>query len=83
MIVLWILLGLALLVLAISFVCFYIAFFVPKHSPIAADDYTTPEGPVYAPFREQMVQWMREVRALPHEDCYITSFDGLKLHGRY
>ena len=83
MTVLWILLALALLILTISFVCFYMAFFVPKHGPIAADDYTTPEGPVYEPFREQMVQWMKEVRAMPHEDCYITSFDGLKLHGRY
>ena len=83
MIVLWILLAIAILVLAIAFVCFYIAFFVPKHGPVAADDYTTPSGEIYEPYREQMVQWMKEVRALPHQDFYITSFDGLKLHGRY
>ena len=83
MIVLWILLALALLILAIAFVCFYMAFFVPKHSPIASDDYTIPQGEIYEPFREQMVAWMKEVRALPHEDFYITSFDGLKLHGKY
>ena len=83
MIVLWILLALIVLVLVIAFICFYMAFFVPRHAPVAMDDYTIPEGDIYEPFREQMVEWMKEVRAMPHEDCYITSFDGLKLHGRY
>ena len=83
MTVLWILLGCIGLILLIAFLCFYIAFFVPKHSPIAPDDYTIPDGDIYEVFREQMVQWMKEVRALPHEDIYITSFDGLKLHGKY
>lgn len=83
MIILWILLALIVLVLVVAFVCFYIAFFVPKHAPVAADDYTIPEGEIYEPFRDAMVAWMKEVRAMPHEDFYITSFDGLKLHGRY
>ena len=83
MIILWILLVIAALILLISFLCFYMAFFVPKHSPVAPDDYTIPNGEIYEVFREQMVQWMKEVRAMPHQDYYITSFDGLKLHGRY
>ena len=83
MIVLWILLAIAVLILLIAFVCFYMAFFVPKHSPIAMDDYTIPDGEIYEVFREQMVQWMKEVRAMPHEDFSITSFDGLKLHGKF
>lgn len=83
MIVLWSLLALIVLVLVVAFICFYVAFFVPKHGPVAMDDYTIPKGEIYEPFREQMVQWMKEVRALPHEDFYITSFDGLKLHGKY
>jgi len=81
--VLWILLAVAVLVLLIAFVCFYMAFFVPKHSPVAMDDYTIPEGEIYEPFRDAMVRWMKDVRAMPHEDFYITSFDGLKLHGRF
>ena len=72
-----------MLVLLIAFICFHMAFFVPKHSPVAIDDYTIPEGEIYEPFRDSMVKWMKEVRAMPHEDFYITSFDGLKLHGRY
>lgn len=83
MIVLWSLLALIVLVLVVAFICFYMAFFVPKHGPVAMDDYAIPKGEIYEPFREQMVQWMKEVRALPHEDFYITSFDGLKLHGKY
>ena len=83
MTILWILSALIILALLISFICFYMAFFVPKHSPIAADDYTIPEGEVYEPFREKMVHWMKDVRAMPHEDFFITSFDGLKLHGRF
>ena len=80
---LWILLALIGLVLLIAFICFYMAFFVPKHAPVANDDYTIPEGEIYEPFRESMVKWMKEVRAMPHEDFWITSFDGLKLHGKF
>ena len=83
MVVLWIFLVLIILVLLISFVCFYLTFFVPKHGPVAIDDYTIPDGEIYEPYRDVMVNWMKEVRAMPHEDFYITSFDGLKLHGRY
>ena len=80
---LWILLALAVLVLLIAYICFYMAFFVPRHGPVAPDDYTIPVGEIYEPFRDQMVAWMKEIRAMPHEHFYITSFDGLKLHGRY
>ena len=83
MIILWILLALTALVLLIAYICFRMAFFVPKHAPIAADDYTIPAGEIYEVFREQMVTWMKEVRAMPHQDFYITAFDGLKLHGKF
>ena len=83
MIFLWILLAVLLLVLLTAFICFYMAFFVPHHAPVAIDDYTIPKGEIYEPYREAMVKWMKEVRAMPHEDFYITSHDGLKLHGRY
>ena len=83
MTILLIFLAIAALVLIIALICFYMAFFVPTHAPVAIDDYSIPEGEIYEVFREQMVQWMKEVRAMPHEDFYITSFDGLKLHGKY
>ena len=30
-----------------------------------------------------MRKWILEKRHLPHEECFITSFDGLKLHAEY
>lgn len=83
MTLLWIPGAILLLVLLIAFLCFYLVFFVPKHGPVAADDYTIPDGEIYEVFREQMVGWMKEVRAMPHQDFFITSFDGLQLHGRF
>lgn len=71
------------LVLAISYICFFMAFFVPKHMPPADDDYSIPKGKIYEPYRDEMVAWMKEVRAMPHEDMTVTSFDGLKLFGRF
>ena len=83
MTLLWILAAACFLILTAAFLCFYMAFFVPCHGPVAPDDYTIPEGEIYEGFREQMVAWMKEVRAMPHQDHFITSFDGLKLHGRF
>lgn len=83
MAVLWILAASVVLILLAAFLCFYLTFFVPRHAPVAIDDYTIPNGEIYEPYRDVMVNWMKEVRAMPHEDFYITSFDGLKLHGRY
>ena len=79
--VLWILGSVVILILLITLICFYMAFFVPKHGPIPPDQFPIPEGEIYEPFRERMVKWMKETRALPHEDFWIESFDGLKLHG--
>ncbi len=83
MVIFFILLAIVLLILLITFACFYLAFFVPKHGPIGPDEYPIPEGEIYEPFRERMVKWIKETRKLPCEDFYIESYDGLKLHGRY
>ena len=82
MVFLWIALGVAAAVLLISFVCFYMAFFVPKQKE-SDEEYPIPPGEVYEPHRDTMVAWMKEVRALPFESVSITSFDGLKLCGKY
>ena len=74
--------ALAVIVALISYICFRMAFYVPKKRP-AAEEYPVPDGEEYIPYREQMIQWIKESRALPHEDVQITSFDGLILRGRY
>ena len=83
MLIFWILLALAALVVLIAYICFRMAYYVPSHGPVGSDEYPIPDGDIYEPYREKMVNWMKQTRQLPHEDFYITSFDGLKLHGRY
>ncbi|MBQ9861086.1 MAG: alpha/beta hydrolase [Clostridia bacterium] len=82
MVVVWIALCLVVGILLISFVCFCMAFFVPKREA-TDEEYPIPPGRVYEPYRDTMVKWMKEVRTLSYEDVSITSFDGLKLCGKY
>ena len=85
--IIWIALTIAafvcLLVLLISYICFKIAFFVERKKVRASDDVELPEGEIYLPHREQIVNWARETRNLPHEEFMIKSFDGLDLCGKY
>ena len=83
MVILYILLALAAVVLLIAYLCFRMAFYVPKKILIGPDDYPIPEGDIYEPHREQMTAWMKEVRALPCTEHHITSHDGLQLWGKY
>ncbi len=81
MILLYILLGLVLLTLATSFVCFLMAFYAPRKK--GTEEYPIPPGKIYEPHREMMTAWIKEARAMPHDDVSITSFDGLTLRGQY
>ena len=84
MIWLWILLAAAVLaavVLLVAYLCYRRAFYVPPR--LHPDDGVIPEGDIYAPYREEMERWTRELRAMPHEEFSVTSFDGLKLHGKF
>ena len=67
----------------ITLICFFKCFYMPPRKPIGEDEYPIPPGKVYEPFRDRMVKWMKEMRTTPHEDLWITSFDGLKLHANY
>ena len=72
-----------LLVFLAAYICFYLAFYAPRKKVADADEISIPEGDIYEPYREQMISWVKETRALPHEEVSITSFDGLKLYGKY
>lgn len=84
---LWIALGVAILIAAtiyvLSYICFRIAFYVPDRNPENYGVFTLPDGEVYEPFREYMENSAKETKALPHQEFSITSFDGLKLFGKY
>ena len=83
MLVIWILAAIVVLVLLISYACYRMAFYAPARKPTGPDEYPIPEGRIYEPFREQMVAWMKECRAMNREDVSIQSFDGLTLRGYY
>lgn len=75
--------SLALLVLAVSLGCFLKVFYSPRRRPVREDEYPVPKGKIYDVHREQMVAWIKEIRAMERREVCITSFDGLRLHGTY
>lgn len=74
---------LALLILVTAYVCFRIVFYVPEKMKVTSIELPVPEGPAYEPYHPLMKKWILEARSFPHEDCYIISHDGLKLHAKY
>ena len=84
---LWIALGVILFIIAVTFalayVCFRLAFYVKRSKTVSDDMFEMPGGEIYEPFKESMENWAKETRGMPHEEFSITSFDGLKLHGKY
>ena len=74
MLILWIIPVLAVLCLLAMLACWHMAFYVPPRKPGNKDIVETPEGKIYDPYREKMEQWVRDARALPHEEVQITSF---------
>ena len=73
--------GMIFLCLLIAFICFLMAFYASrKNEP---EGFTLPPGRIYLPYYELMKKWNDEVSALPHRQFEITSFDGLKLYGKY
>ncbi|MBQ7337051.1 MAG: alpha/beta hydrolase [Clostridia bacterium] len=85
--ILWIAVILIILIAAFlltAYVCFYRVFYATsKQKKCPDDEYPIPEGRIYEPFREQMVEWVKMARALPHRQVSIVSHDGLTLRGNY
>ena len=73
----------ALLTLILSFILFLVIFYVPSRKNQDPDKIDYPPGKIYEPFYDSMKKWILTARATPHEDVSITSFDGLKLCGKY
>lgn len=87
MIFLWILLIIAVFflmaVLIISYFCFRMAFYSKSRTPDDFEKESYPEGEIYEPFWPLMKEYTRQAREIPHEEFCVTSFDGLKLYGKY
>jgi len=71
------------LILIAAFICFYITFYSSSKQKKPKAEFDIPPGKVYEPYREMMIEWMKESRRTPHKDVEIKSFDGLALRGKY
>lgn len=81
MIWLGILIGIGITILVVLYAVFFFAF--RKNRNTACKERSAPPGKTYEPYREQILRGIDVVLAHEHEDVYITSHDGLKLHARY
>ena len=70
------------LILVISYVCFIRVFLAPRRKP-DSDEAMIPKGDIYDVYRDDMLSWIKQVRGMPHTEITITSYDGLKLYGRF
>lgn len=69
---------------SILLVCFFMVFYnSEKNKRAGLGVHARLPGDEYDPYRERMRGWRREMLELPHEEVSITSFDGLKLKGRF
>ena len=73
--------GLVFLTLLTSFICFLITFYAAPEKP--KEEFEIPPGAIYEPYRDIMVNWMKEARKLNPKEVSIKSFDGLTLYGKY
>ena len=71
------------IVLLISYICFRLAFYSPATHKNCAEEYEIPIGEIYEPWRETMINWIKETRSLPYREFTIESFDGLTLHAKF
>ncbi len=79
--ILLILLALLLAILALSYLCYRMTFLVlPKHR---TSPYKIPNEYQNSPLHGKMFALIGAAVKLPYEDVYVTSKDGLRLHGRY
>jgi len=72
---------LALAAIVTAFVCF-IRIFYSSRKP-ETEEFPIPHGRIYEEFRDDMIKWMKDARALPHTDVEMRSYDGLRLRGKY
>ena len=85
--IIYILLGAVLFLCAsiaiIAYICFRMAFYIRDEEKKSSEEFPIPVGEIYEPWRDTMVAWIKETRALKHQVFTIRSFDGLTLYARY
>lgn len=81
MLVLLILLLILITLLGGTYYVYRVAFYSRKKGQ--DDPYAIPSGEQYRPLKDDMLTLIDAIVKREYEDVYTTSFDGLKLHGRY
>ncbi len=76
----------SVLLIILAFLCaifyvYYVAFYSRKKGQ--DDIYNIPAGEQYDVHKDEMLSLIKKLENIECEDVYTTSFDGLKLHGRY
>ena len=79
----YLLVGILAFLLLSCYLIYRFAFYVPPRKKVNSDAISIPPGPAYEPFHDQMVTWIRQIRAMPHQQFQIVSEDGLKLYGKF
>lgn len=72
-------LTLAALILLVSYICAQMVFAVRSSG---RDEPHLPKGRQYLEIKDDIFALVAEAAALPYEDVYTESFDGLRLHGK-
>lgn len=72
---------LLLLMAALVIFCFCKCFYARNNRP--QDPYCNLHGPQYLAVKDKIFECTRKMDEEPYEPVYITSYDGLKLFGRY
>lgn len=72
-----------LAILIISYICFRIAFYVSKNQKKINNQTELPKGKAYEPYYEKIKSYANATKEISHTEFCITSFDGLKLYGKY
>lgn len=81
MFVIWFVLFLVVLFIIALFVVYDVIFSANRR--YMGDENSLPKGEQYEPYHETITRCVKEVLEVPFEEVFVTSFDGLKLAGRY
>lgn len=78
-----IILSILFLIFITTYICYLITFHVKEKDKKYKEEFPLPDYKEYIPFHDEMLKGMKFYKSLESTDHYITSFDGLKLHGKY
>lgn len=68
--------------LLVSYISFRMAFYVKEKTIFGPGEFPVLQEKEYDAYRDQMISWMKNTAAMPHEEIRITSFDRLTLYGK-